>query len=138
MMRFNATFFVDEQRRGDCLSYYNARVTLNPVTEYISLPNSRQTSDNDRICPARHTASGVLFFSLFLLPLFLFLSLFFRFVTPLPKYISRTGSQLDCTHTALSILYQRIKTDFGNRNNVLFFFLFFISLNLFYGCYSLF
>lgn len=72
MMRFNATFFLEEQSRGDWLSYYNARVTLNPVTEYVSLPNSRQTSDNDRICPARHGAPGVLFSPFTPISLFLF------------------------------------------------------------------
>lgn len=43
---------------------------LNPVTEYISPANSRQTVDNDRICPAsraRSSSSRVISFSASLL-----------------------------------------------------------------------
>lgn len=111
VQRHDRFLFGEEQRRGDWLSCYDARLALNPVTEYISLPNSRQTPDNDRICPARHTASGG---SLSLL--FTLVSLVHSFDSLLCCQnisVERVLNSILCAHayTASNRLCKRIKTD---------------------------
>lgn len=118
-MRFNATTGSssggEERRRGDWLSCYDARLALNPVTEYISLPNSRQNArQRSNLSSQAYPGAPGDSLSLLLSALFLFVSLS-RFATLLPKYIGGTGSQLDftcvCVRIASSRLCKRIKTE---------------------------